>query len=244
MNEKNNLKNIFYQCGYYKIENIFLEEFIKELNLEIENAKNVKKYYDKNNKLRRIEKLYDKGKFLNELNDQILKYLTTTFKKQFVIFKDKFNAKPKGGDGFLAHYDGIFYFEKQDGSRHKGWHKYSNFFINVLVALDDCNSDNGTIQVSNADFLDFDELIKNTKNDGTPFLKEEYVEKLNFKKVDLNPGDLLLFSHLCPHKSDKNNSENNRRILYYTYAEGNNPNIYTDYFKDKDESITNKGGAL
>ena len=76
------------------------------------------------------------------------------------------------------------------------------------------------------------------------FLKEEYVEKLNFKKVDLNPGDLLLFSHLCPHKSDKNNSENNRRILYYTYAEGNNPNIYTDYFKDKDESITNKGGAL
>ena len=81
MNEKNNLKNIFYQCGYYKIENFFSEEFIKELNLEIENAKNVKKYYDKNNKLRRIEKLYDKGKFLNELNDQILKYLTTTFKK-------------------------------------------------------------------------------------------------------------------------------------------------------------------
>ena len=60
MNEKNNLKNIFYQCGYYKIENFFSEEFIKELNLEIENAKNVKKYYDKNNKLRRIEKLYDK----------------------------------------------------------------------------------------------------------------------------------------------------------------------------------------
>ena len=52
MNEKNNLKNIFYQCGYYKIENFFSEEFIKELNLEIENAKNVKKYYDKNNKLK------------------------------------------------------------------------------------------------------------------------------------------------------------------------------------------------
>ena len=70
----------------------------------------------KNNKLRRIEKLYNKGEYLNDLNNQILKYIKDLFNKEFVIFKDKFNAKPKGGEGFLAHYDGIFYFEKKDGS--------------------------------------------------------------------------------------------------------------------------------
>ena len=44
--------------------------------------------------------------------------------------------------------------------------------------------------------------------------------------------------------SDKNKSNNDRKILYYTYAESNNSDIYDEYYKDKDESITNKGGAL
>ena len=43
---------------------------------------------------------------------------------------------------------------------------------------------------------------------------------------------------------DKNKSNNDRKILYYTYAESNNSDIYDEYYKDKDESITNKGGAL
>ena len=244
MKEKENLIKIFDNCGYFKIEKFFDEEFIKKLIKEIESANNVKRYYDQNNKLRRIEKLYDKGLYLNNLNSKILNYLNSLFVKKFVIFKDKFNAKPHGGEGFSAHYDGIFYFEKKDGSKHKGWHKYSNFFINALVALDECNKENGTLQIANADFLDFEELIEKTKKNGTPFLNDDYASKLKFKSIDLKPGDLLLFSHLCPHKSDRNNSKNDRRILYYTYAESKNSNIYSEYYQDKDESITNKGGAL
>jgi|TARA_B100001063_G_C16689448_1_gene516222 2-aminoethylphosphonate dioxygenase len=244
MKEKENLYNLYKQKGYFKIKNFFPKNFINELNEEILNANNVKRYYDKNNKLRRIEKLYNKGEKLNSLNNKILKYIELLFKKNFVIFKDKFNAKPKGGDGFLPHYDGIFYFEKKDGSIHKGWHKYSNFFINVLVALDDCNEESGTLQVANADFFEFEKLLENTRKDGTPFLKHEYATKLKFKSINLKPGDLLFFSHLCPHKSDKNKSNNDRKILYYTYAESNNSDIYDEYYKDKDESITNKGGAL
>ena len=144
----------------------------------------------------------------------------------------------------MPHYDGIFYFKKKDGSKHKGWHKYSSFFINVLVALDECNEKSGTLQVANADFLEFDKLLENTRKDGTPFLRNEYSTKLKFESIDLNPGDLLFFSHLCPHKSNKNKSNNDRKILYYTYAESNNSDIYEEYYKDKDESVTSKGGAL
>ena len=32
------------------------------------------------------------------------------FNDKFVIFKDKYNAKPPGGDGFYPHFDGIFKF--------------------------------------------------------------------------------------------------------------------------------------
>lgn len=240
----NKLQQIFNKKGYFVQRNIFSNEFIDNLIDEINKIENANFYYDSHKKLRRIEKLYDKGKYLKDLNNLILTKLLDIFDKEFLIFKDKFNAKPHGGEGFSAHYDGIFYFEKKDGSRHKGWHKYSNFFVNVLVALDECNRENGTLQISNADFLDFEELIKKTKKNGTPFLDEDYASKLKFKRIDLFPGDLLFFSHLCPHKSDPNKSNKDRRILYYTYAESKNSNIYSEYYKDKDESVTNKGGAL
>ena len=36
-----------------------------------------------------------------------------------MIFKDKFNAKPPGGDGFYAHFDGIFNFVNQNNEKKK-----------------------------------------------------------------------------------------------------------------------------
>ena len=125
-----------------------------------------------------------------------------------------------------------------------GWYEYSNFFVNVLVAFDECNEQNGALEVAKADHLTFEELLKNTKNDGTPKLNKEYASKLKFNRIDLNKGDVLFFSNLCPHKSKKNLSNLDRRILYYTYAESNNPDIYTKYFEDKSDSVSSKGGAL
>lgn len=234
----------FEKKGYFKIKNFFTKKFIDDLNQEIIEAKNVDKYYDENKNLRRIERLYDKGKYLKILNDELISYLINFFEKKFVIFKDKLNAKPIGGDGFEAHYDGIFYFTKKDNSKYKGWYNYSNFFVNTLIAFDECNDQNGALEIANADFRSFNELIKNTRNDGTPKLSKIYESSLNFKRIDLNKGDILFFSNLCPHKSKKNFSDHDRKILYYTYAESNDPGIYHRYFEDKCNSISNKGGAL
>lgn len=244
MKDNKNYISDFKKKGYFKIEKFFSENFVKKMNNEINLAKNVEKYFDKNRKLRRIEKLFDKGDNLNKLNYKLLEFLSKLFNKNFVIFKDKFNTKPGGGDGFEAHYDGIFIFKKKNNYKFKGWYEYSNFFVNVLVAFDECNERNGALEVAKADLLSFNELLKNTRNDGTPKLKKEYALKLKFDRIDLKIGDVLFFSNLCPHKSKKNNSNLDRKILYYTYAESNNPNIYSRYFKDKSNSISSKGGAL
>ena len=52
--------------------------------------------------MRRIERLFDKGKNLKFVNKKILNFLNR-FLKKLVIFKDKFNAKPPGGEGFNFH---------------------------------------------------------------------------------------------------------------------------------------------
>ena len=52
----------FEKKGYFKLENFFSDKFIENLNNDVLEAENVDKYYDINKNLRRIERLYDKGK--------------------------------------------------------------------------------------------------------------------------------------------------------------------------------------
>ena len=150
-----------------------------------------------------------------------------------MIFKDKFNLKPPGGEGFYAHYDGIFYFTDSENRKKRGWYEYGNSFVNVLLSLDDSNEENGTIEIAKSHKNNFDELLKNTKNNGTPDLLS-VVEKNNiFEKINLNAGDLVVFKNTCPHRSGINVSNSNRRILYYTYLSQEFGSQYENYFKDK-----------
>ena len=64
MKDKNIIK--FENTGYFEIKNFFSRELISKLNDEISKAQNVDKYFDRDNKLRRIERLYDKGVILKK----------------------------------------------------------------------------------------------------------------------------------------------------------------------------------
>lgn len=230
------LNKEFEDKGYFICRKIFSEDYVSELINEIYSSNENIKYYDKDNKLRRIEKLYDKGQYLIEANKKIVDLIKNILKKDVLIFKDKFNAKPPGGDGFYAHYDGIFKFKDDKDNIRNGWYEYGDFFVNALIALDECNKKNGTLELANAHNGNFDELLENTKKDSTPALTEETEIKNNFNLINLNIGDVVFFSNTCPHRSKKNNSAANRRILYYTYSLTKYGSKYNDYFNDKQKS--------
>ena len=241
----NKLQQIFNKKGYFVQRNIFSNEFIDNLIDEINKIENANFYYDSHKKLRRIEKLYDKGKYLKDLNNLILTKLLDIFDKEFLIFKDKFNAKPPGGNGFFPHFDGIFEFKDQSDKIRKGWYEYGNFFVNVLVALDDCNEKNGTIEIANRfKKNDFEYLIEFTRKNGTPELNTISVKKCKFEKIVLKKGDIVLFSNICPHKSEKNISSEDRRTLYYTYLSKNFGHQYEKYFHDKELSKNKTSKSL
>ena len=228
----NALNKLFLEKGFFIYKNKFEKKFILKLIEDISKAENTIKYYDNFNNLRRIEKLYNKDVFLNLLNEKILKLFKEIFNKEFTIFKDKFNAKPPNGEGFFAHYDGVFKFIDENNKKKNGWYEYGDCFISALVALDDCNEKNGTIEVAKSHEGDFEKLLANTRNDGTPALNKNVEEKTNFEYMNLNIGDLLIFSNKCPHRSKKNNSAQSRRILYYTYTPLDKGSKYDLYFED------------
>ncbi len=236
-------KEQFDKNGYFVLKNFVEKKIIIQIINEIDKSKNTIKYFDDQDIIRRIEKLYDKGENLLLLNEKILILLKEIFNEDFLIFKDKFNAKPPGGEGFFAHYDGIFHFINSSNQKKNGWYEYGDFFINVLVAIDDCNKKNGSIELAKAHKGNFDELLKNTKKDGTPALTNEIEKKTKFDLINLDIGDIVVFSNTCPHRSKKNHSNKNRRIIYYTYTLKKNGSKYEEYFNDKEDS-KNKSKSL
>lgn len=236
-------KKKFNKDGYFICKNFFEKSFIIQLINEIDNSKDTKKYFDNLKNLRRIEKLYDKGEQLKNLNKKISNLLNNVFEKKFLIFKDKFNAKPPGGEGFFAHYDGIFHFINSNDEKKNGWYEYGDFFINALVAIDNCNKENGALELAKSHSGNFDDLLKNTKQNGTPALKEEVESKTIFELINLDIGDMVIFSNTCPHRSKKNDTNKSRRIIYYTYSLAKNGSKYDEYFEDKEKS-KNESKAL
>ena len=78
-NQLINLKKEFDDKGYFVFLNFIKENLVTKLIEEIDNSKNTVRYYDNNNNLRRIEKLYDKGSSLKNLNNEILTLLRSIF---------------------------------------------------------------------------------------------------------------------------------------------------------------------
>lgn len=234
-----NLLETYNNNGYFIQTNFFDQEFIESLLKDIEIAKNKKDadiYLDRNGLPRRIERLYDKSENLKLLNLKISEFLEKVFKKSFLIFKDKFNSKPPGGEGYQAHYDGVFKFIDKDNVKKNGWYEYSDYFVNVLVSLDKSDDNNGTLQISNVHKKNFDELLSKTLRDGSPNLDPKFEKSLKFESINLNVGDILIFDNRCPHRSNKNKSNNMRRILYYTYSLSSAGSQYKKYFSDKESS--------
>jgi len=222
--------------GYFIVKDFLSKDIVLKLIDEIYKANDIEKYFDNTNKLRRIEKFYNKGENLINLNNKILILLKEIFETKFTIFKDKFNSKPPGGEGFFAHYDGIFKFIDSDHNVKNGWYEYGDFFLNALLAIDKCNEINGSIELAKMHKGSFYELYEKTKKNGTPALLEEVEAKTSFHLIDLDVGDLIIFSNTCPHKSKKNNSEIDRRLIYYTYTLSKNGSKYYEYFNDKKKS--------
>ena len=156
-------KQKFDNDGYFVLKNFINKKFISRIINEIEISQNSIKYFDNLNKLRRIEKLYNKGPNLKILNDKFSILFKKVFNKDFLIFKDKFNLKPPGGEGFFAHYDGIFEFIDFNNKKKRGWYEYGDLFINALLALDVCNKENGALELAKSQNVSFDQLIENTK---------------------------------------------------------------------------------
>ena len=193
---------------------------------------------------RRREKFTRQSERVLEANRQGLQTLKGIFDAAYVLFKDKYNFKPPLGEGFFAHYDGVFKFTDRSGRQRDGWYEYADDFVTVLIALDDFTATNGPLEVAAWHNADFATLFARTKQNGTPDLTDAEEAKCHFQPVLIPKGGVVIFSNKCPHRSKKNLSEGSRGSLYLTYNAASRGDFYDRYFQDKEGSQNKTSKSL
>jgi ectoine hydroxylase-related dioxygenase (phytanoyl-CoA dioxygenase family) len=240
-------KEDFCNNGFALLNSILSKEIISDLKSAINDcssSKDCDHYKDRNGLLRRMENFTFKNMVFEELNEKVRELLFNLTDEKQVLFKDKVNFKPPKGEGFFAHYDGVFQFITSDDKTKNGWYEYGNDFNNVLITLDDFTDDNGPLEVAKHHSGNFDELLRKTTCDGSPNLKTEVEAECHFTPLTCRAGSIIIFKNTCPHRSSANNSEKERGSLYLTYTPSEDVKIYEKYFadkagsKNKDKSLT------
>jgi len=131
------------------------------------------------------------------------------------LFKEKVNFKMPGGDGFKPHQDS-----------QAGWDAYADFFISVLVSIDEATVENGCLQICAGHH-------KRGLFQSWEPLTEKDMEGMEFKHLPTKPGDLVIFDCYAPHASDPNLTDKTRRIYYATYNRKSAGDHMAQYYADK-----------
>jgi len=138
-------------------------------------------------------------------DDRILDVLRAIYQDDAHLFKDKLIFKPPGAIGYDLHQDYI------------GWPGFPESFVTVLVAIDPTDATNGATEV----FRGYHQNGYLSPRDGEYHrLPDDAVDAANGCMLELDSGDMAIFSGFTPHRSAPNTSDRWRRQLYLSYNAG------------------------
>ncbi len=140
--------------------------------------------------------------------------LTQLFGEPGVLFKEKVNYKQPGGGGFAPHQDATAY-------------RFVDHHISVMVPLDAATVASGCLYFAPGHVdgqLDTDERGR---------IAEATAAALDWRPVEVAPGDVVFFDSYAPHHSGTNTTEHPRRALYLTYNAASKGDFRAAYYVDK-----------
>jgi len=227
--------NDFHNRGVLVIKGLFDKSSVDKLSIWLEELKKKQpaygheaKYYEKSDItgksfLARVENIV--GEYNPELSDLILQkqameYLTQLFGDSPVLFKDKVNYKLPGCRPDMMHQD-----------QAAGWGKYADFFITMVVAIDENRKDNAAVS-----FMKTGNYVKSLMTDEWTPLADKDPANLpqdEYEMIELDPGDVVFFDSFVPHGSAANFSNHQRRNLFLTFNAASAGDHKQEYYEDK-----------
>ncbi|MCJ8298567.1 MAG: phytanoyl-CoA dioxygenase family protein [Pseudomonadales bacterium] len=178
-----------------------------------------------------------------QLVPKLQEYIKGLTGVDFVLFKDKCNAKNPGGGAFEPHQDVIAYDKFKP-----------NYHITVAIFLDESTHQNGCLHFAKNYRTDL--AGKGVKSYKTPAGKlqvlpsdkggskngnitEEICQQVNWQAILAKPGDIVIFDSYVPHYSNKNESEFPRRAMFFTFNAKADGDYYQAYYAMKHAEFDN-----
>ena len=146
--------------------------------------------------------------------------LTQLFGEPPVLFKDKINFKMPGCRADKLHQD-----------QAAGWNHYSDFFISMIIVVDENRKENGALSFMNSGNYErklmTDEWKPLCENDPPYSPEDEYI------MLEADPGDVVFFDSYVPHGSPPNASDKCRRNIFLTFNKLSDGDMRARYYEDK-----------
>ncbi len=154
----------------------------------------------------------------------IVEWVGALFGEPAVLYKEKINYKQAGGAGFAPHQDATAY-------------RFVDHHISVMVPLDPM-----TVQSGCLDFAPGH--TEGTLPGVRGCIAPEVVARLEWRPIEAQPGDVVLFDSYAPHRSGPNRTDRPRRAFYLTYNALSKGDWRARYYADKEAEFAAEGAAF
>src|SRR5262245_50736595 len=135
-------------------------------------------------------------------DQRLLGTISSLYGEPACLFKDKLIFKPPNAKGYSLHQDYI------------AWPSFPRSFVSAIVAIDPSDRESGGTEV----FGGYHTQGCLTTEDGLYHdLPAHLVDSSKGVMLDLQRGDVAVFSGFTPHRSGPNRSTRWRRLLYLSY---------------------------
>jgi len=141
------------------------------------------------------------------------------FRDKPLLFKDKLIFKAPGTEGYTMHQDQAY------------WQLCpADDILSVSIQIDGANAANGCIEL----FPGYHGKLL-TPPQARMQMSPEAVAQIDLstgEKIETQPGDVLIFHSLTPHRSERNTDTVSRRSIYLTYSAARNGDFYATQQKN------------
>ena len=162
-------------------------------------------------------------------DERLLRPLGELCGERALLFKDKLIYKMPGAAGYEMHQD------------YSSWQTFPRDLVNVIVAIDGADADNGGVEF----FPGYSDRLLSAEGE-LRYMSAEEAGRIDLgtgEVLTTDPGDVIVFDCLTPHRSGVNRSKRLRRQLYLTYSSARHGDLYGAQLRYIEETERARRGA-